>query len=185
MNAANRTAVADAIVQLSINNTVRYETQSDVTGSYSLASLQAGSYQLVCSKAGFQSHRSEITISDGQKIYGREILLAPKVAANASISGNVQDIRTQAAIANAILRLLVSNKTRYTTTSNGAGAYRFDDIEAGTYQLVASKSGYSNSRIEISISSGEQITGEIILLTPSRDATPPAPPQNVQATGKE
>ncbi|MFQ5628170.1 MAG: carboxypeptidase regulatory-like domain-containing protein [bacterium] len=185
LNAANRTEIAGAKVQLHSGSTIQYEVQSDNSGSYAFQSLQAGTYQLVCQKAGFQQHRSEISIADKQQIYGREILLIPETTATASISCIVQDTRTQAAIENASVELFVGNEARYTTVSNSAGGYDFVNVEAGTYSLAASKSGYSNASTEINISNGEQITGKKILLTPLGDATPPAPPINVRAVRKE
>lgn len=100
----------------------------------------------------------------------------------ASISGTVLDATNNTPVTNATVQLKQGNNVSYEISSDGAGLYSFNSIQAGSYVLVCLKTGYQTWTENISAGAGEQISGKNISLTPTADSTPPAPPRNVRVT---
>lgn len=102
-------------------------------------------------------------------------------ASGGSISGRIVD-QQGAAVAGAsiTLRLPVAGQERATTTS-ADGAYRFDNVSAGSYRLSAASPGFSAETKELTLAAGEQreteITltpgtiSEVVTVTATRNAT--------------
>ncbi|MFQ5604974.1 MAG: carboxypeptidase regulatory-like domain-containing protein [bacterium] len=76
-NSANRQPITNALVQLKSGRSVRYETQTGSTGRYHFNNIAAGSYELYCSKNGFQDWSKNITVADGQQLFGQNMALIP------------------------------------------------------------------------------------------------------------
>lgn len=77
MNSVNDSPVEGAKVQLKSNGSVRYETTSNASGRYSFNDIAAGSYEIFCSKAGFEDASKNVNVSEGQQIFGEDIVLTP------------------------------------------------------------------------------------------------------------
>ena len=75
--AASAQQILDATVQLKSGSSVRYETRSDASGRYGFDNIAAGTYTLVCRKNGFEDWSGNVTVNDGQQIFGQNISLAP------------------------------------------------------------------------------------------------------------
>lgn len=164
-DASTSSALATVTVQLKTGAQVSYETTTNASGSFSFSSVQAATYTLAATKAGYTTSSESITLTDGQQMTGKNILLSPVVAATATLSGSVLDAASRVPIQNVSVQLKIGNQISYQTQSNSSGAYNFSSVQAGSYTLVASKSGYGNSSENLSISSGQNITGKEILLT--------------------
>lgn len=83
--------------------------------------------------------------------------------ASASISGRVLD-QNHAAISEAHVVLQnVRSSYALSTTTDGAGAFSFQNLARGEYVLLASNTGFADARREVRLSSGESGRVEIVL----------------------
>ncbi|MFQ5604327.1 MAG: DUF2271 domain-containing protein [bacterium] len=98
----------------------------------------------------------------------------------AVVSGSVHDAASNNPLQNAAVQLKAGNQVLYETNSNVSGLYSFSDVQAGSYTLICSKTGYDNWTENLTINAGDQITNKNIRLSPSTDSTPPAAPVNVK-----
>lgn len=76
-NVANGGPVENATIQLNSGSQVRYQTTSNSSGRYSFNNIEAGAYILVCSKQGFESWTGNVTVAEGQQLFGLNIPLTP------------------------------------------------------------------------------------------------------------
>ncbi|MFQ5636662.1 MAG: carboxypeptidase regulatory-like domain-containing protein [bacterium] len=75
--------VFQANLQLKNGDSIRYRTQSDVSGFYHFIGITPGSYTLICKKDGFEDWIGSVTVNEGQQISGQNILLSPTMDATA------------------------------------------------------------------------------------------------------
>jgi len=97
-----------------------------------------------------------------------------------TIRGVVINSATRGPVENAAVQLKVGAQMRHHATSNSVGQYMFLNIEAGTYNLEASKNGFAPNSIEVTVVQSQQLFGLNISLTPVADNTAPDPPKNVR-----
>ena len=120
-------------------------TTTDATGKYTIANVPPGSYQVTASKSGYYSASLTVTVvSGGSAVANLSLSEIP-----GTITGTVTSARYGSAIAGAI----VTDGTR-TTTTDAAGKYIITNVPPGTYQVVASKSGYYSSSLTATVLSG-------------------------------
>ncbi len=99
-----------------------------------------------------------------------------------SVSGSVLEAGSNSAIADARVQLTAGGNVQYETSTNAAGAYIFRNIAAGSYDVIASRTGYEPASIAIAVADGQQLVASDLVLKPVADSTPPAPPDNVTVT---
>jgi len=132
----------------------------------------------------FTKGGSSQTLTPADETYFKdmELVYTPEgaVPSPASLQGKVTDATSGSPIANATVQLKASTVIRYEIKSDGSGVYRFDTVDAGTYELVASRTGYATWTGTITLNAGDQVTGKDIALSPASDTSPPAPPKNVR-----
>lgn len=123
------------------DNSRQYDATTAQDGTYVMASVLPGVYDLYASKAGYESKASaDITIEPSSVKTIDSISLA---VAQRSIYGNVQlELRTDHAGA-----LITATKTSdpnkvYSAISNSAGDYSLAGMEPGEYRVVITSSGY-------------------------------------------
>ncbi len=68
-------AISDATLRLKEGNSIRYEIKSGSQGVYTFNSIQSGSYTLECSKPGYKTWSENISISSGQQLTSKNIVL--------------------------------------------------------------------------------------------------------------
>ncbi|MFQ5651157.1 MAG: DUF2271 domain-containing protein [bacterium] len=132
----------------------------------------------------FTKGAGDQTITPPDETYFRDLRLTYTNAGvqPASVSGTVKEAGSSLPIGAATVQLKSGSTVSYETVTDNAGAYQFNDVQPGSYNLVCFKSGYVTWTESISVSSGQVIAGKDIQLTPQQtDTTPPAPPQNVKA----
>jgi C1A family cysteine protease len=144
-------AVAGATVSIG-----SLSTTSGSDGYYSLSGLSAGAYTMAASKAGYTTYTGSLGISGN--LSGLNIAL---VQGNFTVSGSVRaGSSSGAALAGAVVS--VAGKS---ATTDAAGAFSVSGVAPGTYQLNATKTGYTTFS-----STGFAVTGNqsvIISLTPA------------------
>jgi hypothetical protein len=115
--------------------------------------LPPGTYTVIASKAGYASQAKwNITVAAGSSTYLNFVL-----AVSGTLKGQVKDLVTGTPIAGAMVSAYSSGVLRATgMTTAPYGVYEISsDLPAGTYYVVASKSGYNNrGRKDITVSSG-------------------------------
>ena len=104
---------------------------------------------------------------------------APRASAQTaagSIAGTVRD-SSGAAVTGAQLaiRNLASDKTQ-AATSNADGAYVVESLSAGSYEIVASKYGFTDARTRVVLQSNKRLKTDLKLKLAAVDETVPAPP---------
>lgn len=118
---------------------------TDSEGKYLFVGVQAGRYELVADHPGFETKRvPNINILADQINPAPDIVLVPnteQTGGTGSLSGfAVLEGETEHAGI-----LVAIEGTDHNMVTGPDGAYQFNDIEAGYYSLIYSKSGYKDS----------------------------------------
>jgi protocatechuate 3,4-dioxygenase beta subunit len=134
------------IVGATVSDSVRTAT-TDATGTYTIANVPPGSYQVTASKEGYQSSSSTVGVLQGAT-----------AVANFSLSqiilpGRITGTVTSAKDGSPLVGATVSDSIR-TATTDATGKYTIANVLPGTYQVVASKEGYQNSSLTVNVFSG-------------------------------
>ncbi len=146
-------------------------TATAADGTYSFTGPPAGQYTLVATKAGYQSGQRDTTVVANEMTEGQDIALVPRQSGGA-VSGRIKDAAVyDARIAGATVELRqgLENPTGTlfaSTTSAVDGLYEFRDVPAGSYTVVARKTGYLSNSRSVTIGDGDNRIGHDILLTP-------------------
>ena len=150
---------------------------TDATGTYSIANVPPGTYQVTASKSGYQSSSLTVSVLAGATAVAN--LSLSQIILLGSITGSVTDAKDGSPIAGAT----VSDGTT-TALTDGAGTYSINDVPAGSYQVVGSKVGYQSSSLTVTVLSGPTaianlalsqiiVTGNITgSVTDAKDASP-------------
>ena len=136
--------------------------ETDERGFYVFTNLSAGEYTLTYKKEGYQTQTEEITLTEGE-IKNMGTIIMEEIV-KAKILGNVIDSKG-APIESARLKIKgIKTKYKNSTSSDADGFFEFGNLEADTYVIVATKTGYKKSRLpSIRLAEGEQEEIEIKL----------------------
>jgi hypothetical protein len=141
-------------------------TVSVTSGAYVFDTLAAGTYRIIASLTGYGTKNISVTVKAGAQTV--DIKLAS--VETAKISGAITDSLSNANLSGA--RLILQQNSRsgwsdFDSTTSANGAYAFNNIEAGTYRIQASLTGYgSKTTASITISGTQSQTMNIKLLAP-------------------
>jgi subtilisin family serine protease len=124
-------------------------------GSYAISGLANGSYTLTPSKSGYTFSPASRSVSvSGANVTGQNFT-GTATAVTYSISGAVSG-----AIADGVTINLSGAKTASTSTAGG-GNYSFTGLASGSYTVTPSKSGYTFSPVNRSVSvTSANVTGQ-------------------------
>src|SRR5208337_805455 len=153
MDSVSGNPISGAVVRLrtggAAGGTIIDSAITATNGSYSIDSVQAGTYALIAAAAGHVT-KTVTGVVVANAAVTRDFALAG-LPAGVSITGTVVDSVSGDPIAGAIVRLrtpggigggggaLVDSAI---TAANGT--YSIDSVQAGTYNLVASATGHAN-----------------------------------------
>lgn len=126
------------------------EAKSGPDGTFTIAKLPAGDYQILGRKQGFKIPTAGTSIyPDGfSPLSNVEVRLLPIDEGRNYVAGTVTDQRTRDGIGGAKVELsgfgseTLNNFTRETNT-DAKGAFSIEGLEAGMYRLRVSKEGYA------------------------------------------
>jgi hypothetical protein len=135
--------------------------QSDTTaadGTYSIASVPVGTYDVTASKAGYTSSTvNDVAITDGNTTT-QDFALTP-VPGPGTLTGTITNSATGLPVLGAVVT--VDGMTR-TTPANGV--YTFADIAAGTYDVTVTKTGFFAKTVDdVAVASGGTTTQNIAI----------------------
>jgi len=131
-------------------------TTTDAAGEYTIADVPPANYEIVASKAGYESSSLMVTVLEGNT--AEADLSLTRIIVSGSITGTVTDAEDGSPVAGAT----VSDGTR-TTTTDASGGYVIADVPPGTYEVVASKSGYENSSVTVTVLEGDTAVADLSL----------------------
>lgn len=77
LNLRSDAPLANATVQLKTGNEVRYTTVTNFLGEFTFSPIEAGSYQVVAFKDGFDSANTNVTVAQDQEVLGIILKLNP------------------------------------------------------------------------------------------------------------
>jgi uncharacterized protein (DUF2141 family) len=153
---------------------------TDSLGAYKINNVEPGVYNVTAFKRDYDSLSVGVTVIAGQTTVADFILQKSDSLSNTrfgKINGTVQDAASGTPLANVNLYTIPPSIIITTTSS---GAFTFENMEAGTYQLIAKKSGYDSARVSVSVIAG--LTSSANILMNKADTT--VPPATGNLTGK-
>lgn len=125
--------------------------QSDASGRSTLRAPYAGGFVLVARAAGHQPAATVLTVSDS--VIDAEVQLAP----SASLRGVVRG--TDRGLAHVVLWQQGEIIAEMATGADGV--YRFDDLAAGTYELVITSEGNEPITVTVQLSGGTETVHDL------------------------
>lgn len=141
--------------------TVQAGTKTKATSSegYYNISISPGTYVVNVSAGGYSNHSQDATVETGVVTW-LNITLA---ATSGSLTGHVYDVDTEEAIGNAQIKLSQSGVDITQKYVDSEGGFVFSSVEAGTYNVTVSASGYENNVTTVTVVAGESVTLDIYL----------------------
>jgi outer membrane protein assembly factor BamB len=127
------------------------------TGSYELAGLPPGQFTIEVSLFGFETRTFDIDVFAAQAT-GLDVTLAP--VGNGALVGTVSDENGQPLPGATVT--LSPTPLEPAVTGDGGG-YGFDEVAAGTYQVVVDADGYARTEDSVTIVAGETIVADYTL----------------------
>ncbi len=122
------------------------------------------------SQTGFvPGHVFVATVPPNQTTFTEPIPLVPDNNTVGGIAGVVRNARTGQGITGAtVTRISFSDPSPRTVTSGANGAYQFDNVPPGTYQLSASATGFqTTTRTGVAVGQGNVTGGQDLVLSPT------------------
>jgi len=132
------------------------ETKTLADGSFSLDSLDLGTYKVTVGLQGFNTASKAVTLKKGEEVT-LDFSLS-RATGTAKIHGRVYDVESKKAIGKAgsvILILPVANKYKDIDRN---GHYEFENLPAGTYKILTSIPGYGSHDTSLKVTEGEKVT---------------------------
>jgi uncharacterized membrane protein len=129
---------------------------TDGAGQYTIGDVLPGSYQVVASKAGYESPSLTVTVLEGNTAVANFSL--NEIIVPGSITGSVTDAKDGSAISGA--QVSVGSRTALT---DALGTYTINNVPPGSYQVVASKEGYESSSLTVTVLEGNTAAANLCL----------------------
>jgi len=159
---ANELSLRNAIVSLTgTDNDYYSETYTDEDGFYIFEELDAGDYELVAEKDGYQYASAEISL-DEDEVYEVETLKLDEEETG-SIYGYIYDVKGNP-VENVRLKIKgLTAKYNEKTATDRDGLFEFTDLDADIYVITAKKKRYKTTRTTIELEELEDREIEIEL----------------------
>ena len=156
--------LANAVVSIESqnqgNNSGGYSnyTFTNAAGYYKM-NVTNGSYRVTFQKLQYSTYQNNDNLAIG---HGAHITLdATLLATNATVSGNVTDLKTGLRLAGVNV-YIVDNAGHYTsTTTNSSGGYTLDAFVTFSESIVAERTGYSTNNSMLTILPGNHLKIDI------------------------
>jgi YD repeat-containing protein len=158
-NSTGGTAISGATVQALQAGTVKSSTTTTAGGAYSMTNLAAGSYDIQVSASSFGTAlKNSVSILGGQTTAANFSLSAP-----GSITGKVTRPDGVTAIVGAGLKIFVGSAAGSSTTADSSGNYSLTGLNAGSYTIETSATGYVTRSQTVAVTGGSATTTNIVL----------------------
>jgi len=158
--ASGATAISGALVEVLQSNAVQASVTTAVDGTYTIANLAPGSYDVRVSASGFGT-----TIQTGNTVTaGASTTVNVALPSPGTISGRVTKSDGITPISGAGITALQVTTTAGTATTDAAGNYSIASLSAATYTVRAAASGYNTqSQTGVTVTAGSTTTANFNL----------------------
>jgi large repetitive protein len=168
-DSAAGTAIAGAIVTVTLKNSIASASKIDTTGTdgaYALGSLEFGTYSIAVSAANHSMTNDSVVVSDTAN---KTVNLKLSALVYFAVSGKVTDSLTGAAVAGALVALRTGSTAVISSTvdsvlTDSSGHYAFDSAFAGA-RIRVTVTGYSLKRVDLTGATSAAQTIDIPLAT--------------------
>jgi YD repeat-containing protein len=165
-SAANGSAVGGAQVKLLQWNTLKATIASDVNGRFGFSNLAAGAYDVKISASGFGT-----SISTGVVVLPFvSTTLNISLTAPGSVAGTVTQTDGVTPITGALVQAVVGAVSAGSGTSDSNGNYVISGLNAASYQVQASATGYVTAVQSASVAASSTTTMNFALQGPGSGA---------------
>ena len=158
--ASDGSAVSGASVQALQSNSVKSSTTTASNGTYTLANLLPGTYDLSVSASGLGT-----TIVTGNTVVvSTPTTVNVSLSAAGTISGKVMQANGSTPISGATVSALQANDTAGSSTTDSSGSYQISNLSALSYNVQASAAGFATqNQSNISVTAGNTTTANFNL----------------------
>ncbi len=118
-------------------------------GYYFIDNVPAGEQEVTASADGYYSQTATVKVEEDATVTQDFVLQAITPSPTRTVSGTVKD-GTDNALEGATVTI---EGTGLSTTTGSDGSYSISDVEEGTYNITASKSGYSSQTETVTVDS--------------------------------
>ena len=136
---------------------------TDSTGSFKIDNVEPGEYNVTAAKRAYDTLSVSVTVIAGKNTIADFILEKTDTTANlnyGSISGSVFDSESGNPLANVTLYTIPATVV---LSSGAEGTFTFNNIEPGSYSLIAKKTGYDSAQVTINVIAGITAAADIQL----------------------
>jgi hypothetical protein len=169
LDAVSGSGIAGAGIDVTQGGATVLTALTDANGAFELT-LDAGTYDLDVDATGYTPTTYQgLSVTAGAPLQLEPILLVPLSPEPGAIAGVVRDALTGLGIAAADVALRAGiNATTgtpvATVTTDGTGSYRIEGVDAGTYTVTATASGYTEGfRTGIVVGASEIFNQDVTL----------------------
>jgi YD repeat-containing protein len=154
-DAGNGNPVNGASVQVLQSNRTVATTTTAANGSYNVANLQSGTYDVRFSASGYGTAIAPAN----SVVYGSSTVVNASLALPGTISGQVTQSGGNVAISGATVVAALASSSAGSATTDVNGNYSISTLAPGSYTVVASATGFVPSTVgTVSVSSGNTTT---------------------------
>ncbi len=122
---------------------------TNTKGYYLIESVPAGEQKVTASADGYYSETATVTVTEGATVTQNFTLVSIPPAETWTVSGTVRDGAGDALEGTTV----TIEGTSQSATTDSEGIYSISDVEEGTYDITASKSGYSSQTETVTVNS--------------------------------
>ncbi|HEV8658989.1 MAG TPA: carboxypeptidase regulatory-like domain-containing protein [Thermoanaerobaculia bacterium] len=124
-------------------------------------SAQDGTFTIAHAQAKWQAVVAQSGALIGSRARaGNPATVAVKLARSASLTGSIRDLKSQAPLAGAEVRLRASNRIdlseTWTAFTDAKGNYAINGVAPGAYQIVVTRPGYMVAPVSLSLTANEK-----------------------------
>lgn len=130
---------------------------TNAAGQYTITNVTAGSYQVNVTATGFTPASANVTVTAGQAAQGN-------FALTSNTQGSIAGVVTNSVTSLPLAGVSISTTPATTTVvTNASGQYQINSVAPGSYRVNASHTGYSAGYVDVTVTAGQQTTGDIAL----------------------
>jgi YD repeat-containing protein len=151
-------AISGATIQAVLTGVVKGSATSAANGSYTIANLDPGTYDVRVSATGFSPEVRSAAIAAGGTATVNVGMQQP-----GSVSGTVTQTVGGAAISGAAVALYLNGVQKATTSTNGSGVYSVANLHPGAYTVRATNAGNRTKEQGVTIPEAANATANLTL----------------------
>jgi len=159
-------AISGATIQALQNGISKASATTASNGTYSIASLAAGTYDIQASASTFGTAlQNAVSVTANHTTTQNFTLSAP-----GSVGGKVTQSDGVTAISGAAVQVFVGSAVASSTTTDSGGNYSVANLNAGSYRAQVSASGFIPKSETVPVTAGSNATANFTLSAPGTAA---------------